>query len=97
MSALGVVGVILALNEINNGIESEAVRQRLYGAAVLAYAGFLLLIFWLVPGNPDQAPVPADLFLQFNNVSLIGHLLTWALMAVGFAYLLKKDQLSAQA
>lgn len=97
MSALGVAGVILALNEINSGIESEATRHRFYGMVVLAYAGFLLLIFWLVPGNPDPVPVPADLFLQFNNVSLIGHLLTWGLMAVGFAYLLRRDQLSTQA
>ena len=95
MSALGVAGVILALNEINSSVQSQAVRQRLYGLAALVYGAFLLLIFWLVPGNPDPVPVPADLFLQFNNVSLIGHLLTWGLMAVGFAYLLKRDQLSA--
>ena len=97
MSALGVAGVVLALNEINNSVESETARHSLYGLAALVYAGFLLLIFWLVPGNPDPVPVPADLFLQFNNVSLIGHLLTWGLMAMGFAYLLKRDQISSQA
>ncbi len=97
MSALGVAGVILALNEINSSVQSATVRQRLYGLAVLVYGAFLLLIFWLVPGNPDPVPVPADLFLQFNNISLIGHLLTWGLMAAGFAYLLKKDQISTQA
>ena len=96
MSALGVAGVILALNEINNSVQSPAARQRLYGLAVLVYGAFLLFIFWLVPGNPDSVPVPADLFLQFNNVSLIGHLLTWGLMAAGFAYLLKRDQLASQ-
>ena len=97
MSALGVAGVIFALNEINNGVQSQQARQGLYGLAVLVYGAFLLLIFWLVPGNPDPVPVPAELFLEFNNVSLIGHLLTWVLMAAGFAYLLKKDQLSTQA
>ena len=97
MSALGVVGVILALNEINGSARSAATRHRLYALAALVYAAFLLLIFWLVPGNPDPVPVPADLFLQFNNVSLIGHLLTWGLMATGFAYLLNRDQLSAQS
>ena len=97
MSALGVAGVILALNEINNSVQSPAARQRLYGLAVLVYGAFLLFIFWLVPGNPDSVPVPADLFLQFNNVSLIGHLLIWGLMAAGFAYLLKKDQISTEA
>lgn len=92
MSALGVAGVILALNEINGSVQSQAARHRLYALAVLVYGAFLLFIFWLVPGNPDPVPVPADLFLQFNNVSLIGHLLTWCLMATGFAYLLNRDQ-----
>jgi predicted cobalt transporter CbtA len=100
MSALGVAGVILSLNEINGSVQSRTARHRLYALAVLVYGAFLLLIFWLVPGNPDPVPVPADLFLQFNNVSLIGHLLTWGLTAAGFAYLLnrdQRDQLSAQS
>ncbi|MXX53975.1 MAG: CbtA family protein [Dehalococcoidia bacterium] len=96
LSALGVAGLILALYEIKGSIGSEATRQRLYALAGLGYVVFLLLIFWLVPGNPDEVPVPADLLLEFNNVSLIGHLLVWGLMAVGFAYLLRKDQLSGQ-
>ena len=94
MSALGVVGVILALNEINNNAQSQGVRQSLYALTGVVYAAFLVLIFWLVPGNPDAIPVPPGLFLDFNNVTLIGHLLTWVLMAAGFAYLLRKDQLS---
>ena len=97
MSALGVAGVILALNEINSSVQSPAARQRLYGLAVLVYGAFLHFIFWLVPSNPDPVPVPADLFLQFNSVSLVGHLLIWGLMAAGFAYLLKKDQISTEA
>ena len=96
MSALGVAGVILALNEINSSVQSQQVRQRLYGLAILVYGAFILVIFWLVPGNPDPVPVPPDLFLQFNNASLIGHLLIWGVMAAGFAYLLKRDQLSTQ-
>ena len=96
LSALGVAGLILALYEINGSIRSEITRQRFYALAGLGYAVFLLLIFWLVPGNPDPVPVPADLLLEFNNVSLVGHLLIWGLMAVGFAYLLRRDQLSEQ-
>ncbi len=94
MSALGVTGVILALNEINSGVQSQGTRQGLYALTGVAYAAFLVLIFWLVPGNPDPVPVPPGLFLDFNNVTLIGHLLTWILMAAGFAYMLRKDQLS---
>ena len=96
MSALGVGGVILALNEINGSVQSQTVRHSLYTLAALVYGAFLLLIFWLVPGNPDPVPVPADLFLEFNNVTLVGHLLTWGLMATGFAYLLDRDRLSAR-
>ena len=100
MSALGVAGVILALNEINNSATSQGTRQSLYALTGLVYAAFLVLIFWLVPGNPDAVPVPPGLFLDFNNVTLIGHLLTWGLMAAGFAYLLNRDhrdQHSAQS
>ena len=92
LSALGVAGVILSLNEINGSVASTVMRRRLYTLAGLAYGGFLLLIFLLVPGNPDPVSVPAGLFLQFNNLTLIGHLLTWGLMAAGFAYLLDKSE-----
>ena len=94
LSALGAVGVILALNEINGSSQSQRARQGLYALAMLVYGAFLLLIFWLVPGNPDEVPVPADLFLQFNNVALIGHMLLWALLAAGFALLLGRDMYS---
>ena len=94
LSALGVAGVILALNEINGSVRSETARLRLYGLAGLAYGAFLLLIFWVVPSNPDPVEVPAELLLQFNHASLFGHLLTWGLLAVGFAYLLRQDRKS---
>lgn len=97
LSALGVAGVILAVNEIQGSVRSEATRLRLYGLAALAYGAFVLLIFWVIPGNPDPVEVPADLLLQFNHVSLVGHLLTWGLMAVGFAYLLRRDRSSENA
>ncbi len=96
LSALGVAGVILAVNEIK-GSASEATRLRLYALTAVAYGAFVLLIFWIIPGNPDEVPVPADLLLQFNHVSLVGHLLTWGLMAVGFAYLLRRDRPSENA
>lgn len=97
LSALGVAGVILAVNEIKGSAQSEATRLRLYGLTALGYGAFVLLIFWVIPGNPDPVEVPADLLLQFNHVSLVGHLLTWGLMAVGFAYLLRRDRSSENA
>lgn len=91
LSALGVAGAILAVNEIKGSVQSEATRIRLYSLTALVYGVFVLVIFWIIPGNPDPVEVPAELLLEFNHVSLVGHLLTWALMAVGFAYLLRRD------
>lgn len=91
LSALGVAGAILAVNEIKGSVQSEATRIRLYSLTALVYGAFVLVIFWIIPGNPDPVEVPAELPLEFNHVSLVGHLLTWALMAVGFAYLLRRD------
>ncbi len=91
LSALGVAGVILAVNEIHGSVYSEAMRLRLYALTGLVYGAFLLAIFWIIPGNPDPVEVPAELLLEFNHVSLVGHLLTWGLMAMGFAYLLRQD------
>ncbi len=95
LSALGVAGVILALNEINSSAAAAVTRRRLYALAALVYSGFLLLIFLLIPGNPDPVQAPAGLFLRFNNLTLIGHLLTWGLMAASFAYLLARESVSA--
>ncbi len=91
LSALGIAGVILAVNEINGSVQSEITRLRLYGLTALVYGAFVLVIFWIIPGNPDPVEVPAELLLEFNHVSLVGHLLTWGLTAVGFAYLLGQD------
>ena len=44
MSALGVAGVILALNEINSGVESETTRHLLYALAGLVYCAILLAV-----------------------------------------------------
>jgi len=91
LSAVGIAGVILAVNEIKGSVQSEMTRLRLYGLTAVVYGVFLLVIFRIIPGNPDPVEVPAELLLEFNHVSLVGHLLIWGLMAVGFAYLLRQD------
>ena len=97
LSAVGIAGVILAVNEIKGSVQSEMTRLRLYGLTAAVYGAFLLVIFWIIPGNPDAVEVPAELLLEFNHVSLLGHLLIWGLMAVGFAYLLRTDLSSDQS
>ena len=97
LSAVGIAGVILAVNEIKGSVQSEAARLRMYALTAVVYGAFLLVIFWIIPGNPDAVEVPAELLLEFNHVSLLGHLLIWGLMAVGFAYLLRTDLSSDQS
>lgn len=94
LSALGVVGLLLGLNEIRNSIRAETRRRLFYALAAAAYGAFLLLVFALLPGNPDPVNVPADLLLRFNALSLIGHLLMWGLTAAGFAHLLTRRRVS---
>lgn len=94
LSALGVGGLLLGLNEIRNSIRAETQRRLFYALAAVAYGAFLLLVFALLPGNPDPVNVPAGLLLQFNALSLIGHLLMWGLTAAGFAHLIKQRRVS---
>lgn len=96
LSALGVVGAVFAAGEIRSAALTPNMRQGMYALAAVGYAAFALLIFWLVPNNPDPVESPADLLLQFNNLTLMGHLLTWALMGAGFAWLLWRGQRQAQ-
>ncbi len=95
LSVLGVAAVILALNEIRNSISAAHMRQRLYLVTALSYFAFVLLMFALIPSNPDPVDVPAPLLLKFNNVTLMGHLLTWAIIGAGFAWLLQRGEKSA--
>lgn len=97
LSALGVAGLLLGLNEIRNSVQSEVRRQQFYALAVALYGVFLLVVFALLPNNPDPVNVPATLFLRFNALSLLGHLLLWGFLSAGFAYLLQSRRRAALA
>jgi predicted cobalt transporter CbtA len=91
LSALGVVGLLLALNEIRASVYSESRRRQLYAVAALVYGAFLVALFLLLPGNPDPVAVPGDLLFQFRAFTIIGQFLIWALIAAGFAWLLTRS------
>lgn len=96
LSAIGVAGLILALNEIRNSVQAEPKRRSLYFLAAVIYVAFLVAIFAIFPTNPDPVPVPGDLLFQFRAVSLVGQLLTWVLITVGAVYMFSLRNRSAQ-
>ncbi|HLF05051.1 MAG TPA: CbtA family protein [Dehalococcoidia bacterium] len=78
LSALGAAGVVLAASKVNRLV-----------AALAVYAALVAVMLLLFPSNPDPVSTPPDLLLKFRTLSVIGHLLQWALLAVGVALVLK--------
>ena len=80
------VGVALdVFSRINQSILALSSRLVGYGVVLAAYAGIALAIVFAFPGNPDPVPVPIDLLELFRALTMVGHYLTWALLAVGVA------------
>lgn len=78
LSVLGAAGVVLAASKLNRLV-----------AAVAVYAVLVVVMLLLFPDNPDPVSTPPDLLLKFRTLSVIGHFLQWALLAVGVALVLK--------
>ena len=77
--------------------------QRFWGYAgtVIAYVVVAVVVFVVIPGNPDPIPewVPDALIVMFRTFSIIGHLLLWLTIALGVSgYVRYKERgLSATA
>ncbi len=90
------VGVLLdAFRRINQNFAVFSERRTWYGLALAIYAALALVMVFVFPGNPDPALVPIDLLELFRALTMIGHFLTWALLAVGVALALIWHQRSA--
>ena len=61
--------------------------QRFWGytGTALAYVVVAVIIFAIIPGNPDPIPdwVPDGLVIMFRTFSIVGHLLLWMTIALG--------------
>ena len=56
-----------------------------YAGTSIAYVVAAVVIFLVIPGNPDPIPdwVPDALIIMFRTFSILGHLLLWMIIAVG--------------
>ena len=80
------VGVALEVfRRINQNVRVLSSRLYAYGAVLAGYAGIALVIVFAFSGNPDPVPVPLDLLELFRALTMVGHYLTWFLLAVGVA------------
>ena len=92
ISAGAVVALLLAYKDIRTSSMSAGMRQLVIGASVAVYAVFMALLFVFLPSNPDPVPVPDGLLFNFRALTLVGQLLTWVFIAIGFAYYLKRSE-----
>ncbi|WP_433547491.1 CbtA family protein [Streptomyces sp. CA-294286] len=78
---IGVLGMLLARQVyVRLAGRPDPVR---HGAVFLTGTATLAVLF-LLPGNPDEVPVPATLLWDFRVVSLGSHLLLWVVFAAVF-------------
>jgi len=83
LSAIGVVAAVYAVRLINRTMANSSPRNLGYAVVALAYAVFALLIVYLIPGNPDEVPVPPELLIIFRMLSVAGLFLFWLVLALG--------------
>lgn len=81
---IGVLGVAAAwLLHRRLREHGEPARQLAAAGAVVA----TLIAVFLLPGNPDEVPVAADLVWDFRVLSLAAHALLWAGLGIAFGWL----------
>ena len=56
-------------------------------SAVGLYAALAVALFLLMPANPDDVSIPAELLWRFRSASLFGQMLFWALLGGAFGLL----------
>ena len=85
LSAVAVVAVGLVVRYIHEAGWEGSQRFLGYAGTAVAYAVVAVIVFLVIPGNPDPIPewVPEGLVIMFRTFSILGHLLLWMVIALG--------------
>ena len=96
LSMGGVVGLLLLLDRANHRVGLPSKKQLAFAELGLLYGAFAVVLYFILPSNPDPVNAPSDIVWRFRAFSLVGHFLLWGLLAVGVAVLLNRSQRSLQ-
>ena len=94
LSMGGVVGLLVLLDRANHRVELPSKKHLAFAELGLLYVVFLVVLYFVLPSNPDPVTAPSDIVWRFRAFSLVGHFLLWGLLAVGVAVLLNRSRRS---
>ena len=85
LSAAAVVAAGFILRYIHEAGWEGSQRFMGYAGTAVAYVIVAVIVFAIIPGNPDPIPewVPEGLVIMFRTFSILGHLLLWMIIALG--------------
>ena len=86
LSVLGMVMAVAAYQVLGRRVQSKAYRNRVYMVSV-GYIIYAVIIYLLMPPNPDEIRMPTELVWQFRGLSVAGLTLFWVIMGLTFAIL----------
>lgn len=80
-----VVGAAVVVRRLHGSGGDGARRVLGYIGVAAAYLVAAVVLFIVIPGNPDPIPewIPQSLVIMFRTFSILGHLLLWMVLALG--------------
>ncbi len=99
ISFLAVVGSTVAIKAINESGSVGMQRFVSYAGLAIAYVVVAIIIFTVIPGNPDSIPewVPDALVIMFRTFTIIGHFLLWTVISLGVVGYIKYKESGVKA
>lgn len=80
------VGIALALSRLRRARES-APGWTAWRAPLAIYAAYVVVLYLVMPANPDPVRMPAGIVWTFRSLSLVGLVLFWASLGAAFSRL----------